>query len=88
MSALEGCPYKRGHYDDVTFMTPLYSTYSFKCSAAKTRFTLVFKLHLNLLIHSTNNSIQHCTSQLQSKYSRRHIAVLKRNELQPNTECK
>ena len=23
VSVLERCPYKRGHYDDVTFMTPL-----------------------------------------------------------------
>ena len=61
------------------------STYSFKCSVAKTRLTLAFKLHLNLLIHSTKtlsfSSIQHCTYQLQSKYSRRQITVLKRNEL-------
>ena len=69
---LERCPYKRGHYDDVTFMTFHYSTYSFKCSVAKTRLTLVFKLHLNFLIYSTKalsfSSMQHCTSQLQSKY--------------------
>ena len=42
-TVLERCPYKRGHYDDVTFD----STYSFNCSVAKTRLTLVFKLHLN-----------------------------------------
>ena len=46
------------------------STYSFKCSVAKTGLTLVFKLHLNL-IHSTKtlsfSSILHCTSQLQSE---------------------
>ena len=23
MSVLERCPYKRGHYDEITFMTPL-----------------------------------------------------------------
>ena len=36
-------------------MTSLFfdSTYSFKCSVAETRFTLAFKLHLSLLIHST-----------------------------------
>ena len=49
-----------------------YSTYSFKCSVAKTRLTLVFKLHLKLFIHSTKppsfSSIQHCTSQLQTNY--------------------
>ena len=53
-------------------MTFHYSTYSFKCSVAKTRLTLVFKLHLNFLIYSTKalsfSSMQHCTSQLQSKY--------------------
>ena len=85
MSVLERCPYKRGHYDDVTFMTPL------KCSVAKTRLTLVFKLHLGLLMHSTKtlsvSSIQHCTYQLRT-YSRRQITVLKRNELQRNAACK
>ena len=44
------------------------------------RCTIVFKLHLNLLIHSTEtlsfSSIQHCTYQLQRKYSRRQITVL------------
>ena len=63
VSVLERCPYERGHYDDVTFMT-------FKCSVAKTGLTPVFKLHLNL-IHSTKtlsfSSILHCTSQLQSE---------------------
>ena len=68
VSVLERCPYKGGHYDNVTFD----STYSFKCSLAKTRLTLIFKLHLSLLIHSTKtlsfSSIQHCTSQLQTNY--------------------
>ena len=45
VSILERCPYKRGHYD------------SFKCSVAKTRLTLVFKLHLSLLIHSTKTLV-------------------------------
>ena len=43
-------------------------TYSFKCSVVKTRLTLVFKLHLKLLIHSTKalsfSGIVSCTSQL------------------------
>ena len=60
---LERCPYKRGHYNDVTFMTALKLSF-------KTRLTLVFKLHLSLLIHSTKtlsfNSIQHCTYQLRT----------------------
>ena len=72
VSVLERCSYNRGHYDDVTFMTFHFSTYSFKCSVAKTRLTLIFKLHLNFLIYSTKalsfSSMQHCTSQLQSKY--------------------
>ena len=50
MSVLDRCPYKRRHYDDVTYD----STYSFKWSVAKTGLTLVFKMHLNLLIHSTD----------------------------------
>ena len=45
-----------------------------------TRLTLVFKLHLNLLIHSSNtlsfSSLKHCTSQQQTKCSRRQITVL------------
>ena len=68
-------------------MTSLFdSTYSFKFSVAKTRLTLVFQLHLKLLIHSTKtpsfSSIQHRTSQLQTNY------CLKRNELQRNAACK
>ena len=51
-------------------MTSLYTAYSFKCSVAKTRLILFFKLHLKLLIRSTKtlsfSSIQHCTSQLQT----------------------
>ena len=70
VSVLERCPYKRGHYDDVTFMTPL--TVLRECSVAKTRITLVFKLNLKLLIHSTKilsfSSIEHCTSQLYTNY--------------------
>ena len=85
VSVLEGCPHKRRQYDDVTSTTPLTVLSG---SVAKTSFTSVFKLHLNLLTHSTKSSIQHCTSQLQSKYSRRKITALKRNELQRNTECK
>ena len=85
VSVLEGCPNKRGQCDDITFTTPLTALSG---SVAKTSFTSVFKLHLNLLTHSTKSSIQHCTSQLQSKYSRREITVVKRNELQRNTECK
>ena len=35
-------------------MTSLYDyTYSFRCSVAKARLTLIFKLRLKLLIHST-----------------------------------
>ena len=68
VSVLEKCPYKRGHYDDVTLMTPL-TVLSLQC--AKIRLTLVFKLHLNLLIDSAKtlsfSSIQHCTFQQQSK---------------------
>ena len=64
---------------------------SFRCSAAKTRLTFVFKLHLSLLIHSTKtlsfSSIQHCTYQLHT-YSHRKITVLRRNELQRNAACK
>ena len=72
-------------------MRHLYdSTYSFKCSVAKTRFTLVFKLHLKFLIQSTKklsfSSIQHRRSQLQIKFSRRQITVLTRNELQRNVK--
>ena len=67
------------------------STYSFKCSVPKTSLTLVFKLHLSLLIHSTKtlsfNSIQHCTYQLRT-YSPRKITVSKRNELKRNAACK
>ena len=89
VSVLERCPFKRGHYNDVTQYD---STYSFQCSVAKTRPTLVFKRHLNLSIHSTKtlsfSSIRHCTSQLQSKHSRRLITVLKRNELQRNAASK
>ena len=84
VSVLEGCPNKRGQYDDITFTAPLTVLSG---SVAKTSFTSVLKLHLNLLTHSTKSSIQHCTSQLQSKYSRREITVVKRNELQRNTEC-
>ena len=88
MSVLERCPYKRGHYDDVNFYD---STYSVKCSVAKTRLTVVFKLHLSLLIHSTKtlsfSSIQNCTYQLHT-YSRRHITVLRSKELQHNAGCK
>ena len=79
VSVLERCPYERGHYD------------SFKCSVAKSRLTLVLTLHLNL-IHSTKtlsfSSILHCTSQLQSEYSRRQITALKRNELQRSAVSK
>ena len=85
VSVLGGCPNKRGQYDDITFTTPLTVLSG---SVAKTSFTSVLKLHLNLLTHSTKSSIQHCTSQLQSKYSRREITVVKRNELQRNTEYK
>ena len=63
-----------------------YSTYSFKCSVAKTRLTLIFKLHLKLLTHSTKttsfHSIQHCTSQLQTNY------CFKQNKPQCNAACK
>ena len=48
-----------------------------------------------LLIHSTKttsfSSIQHCTSQLQSKYCRRQITVLRpfnTKRVQRNTACK
>ena len=41
--------YKRGHHDDVTFINPL----TVLSVGAKTRLTIVFKLHLSLLIHST-----------------------------------
>ena len=63
-----------------------YSTYSLKCSVAKTRLTLIFKLHLKLLTHSTKttsfHSIQHCTSQLQTNY------CFKQNKPQCNAACK
>ena len=68
-------------------------TYSFKCSVARTRLTLIFKLHLSLLIHSTKtlsfSSIQNCTYHLHT-YSRRQIMItaLRRNELQRNAACK
>ena len=75
MSVLERCPYKRGHYDDVTFITPLTVL---RVQFSKTRFTLAFKLHLNLLIQNTKtlsfSSIQHCTNQLQSS-SRTKISL-------------
>ena len=68
------------HIEEVNTMRPL-----FKRSVAKSRLTLVFKLHLNLLIHRTKklsfSSIQYCRSQLQIKFSRRQITVLTRNEL-------
>ena len=43
-----------------------------------------------LLNHSTKtlSSIQRCTCQVQSKYSRRQITVLKRNGLQRNAASK
>ena len=41
----------RGHYDDVTFMTPLIVQF-YKCSLAKTRLTLVFKLRAFKVINS------------------------------------
>ena len=55
-------------------MTSLYdSTYRFRCSVAKARLTLVFKLRLRLLIHSTKtlsfSSIQHCTLFKETSYS-------------------
>ena len=60
--------------DDATFVTPC--TYSFKCSVAKTRLTLVSKLYLSLLLHSTKtpsfSSLQNCTYQLHT-YSRKQI---------------
>ena len=60
------------------------STYSFKCSVAKTRHTLVFKLHLNLLLHSTKTlSVAYNIVHLSYKVSRQ-ITVLKRNEQQCN----
>ena len=69
VSVLERCLYKRGHYDDVTFMTPL-TVLSVQYYVAKTRLTLVFKLHLSLLIHSTKtlsfSSIQNCSYQLHT----------------------
>ena len=72
VSVLEGCPYKRGHYDDVTFMTPLTVFNRGLVANYKTRLTLVFKLHLKLLIHKIKTlsfcGIQHCTSQLQTNY--------------------
>ena len=89
-SVLEKCLYKRGHYRDITFMTPLtvLSVQSLKPGSH----ALVFKLHLNLSIHSAKtmscSSIQLCTSQLQSKYSRRQITILKQNELQCNNARK
>ena len=39
------------HYDDVTFMTPLIIQF-YKCSVAKTRLTLVFKLRAFKVINS------------------------------------
>ena len=90
VSVLERCPYikKRSlrwhHFYD--------STYSFKWSVAKTRLTLIFKLHLSLLIHRCTkalsfSSVQNCTYQLHT-YSHRQITVLRRNELQRNAACK
>ena len=79
--------YKRGHHDDVTFMTPL----TVLSVGAKTGLTLVFKLHLSLLIHSTKtlffSSMKKCTYQLHT-YSRRQIPFLRWNELQRNAACK
>ena len=76
VSVLERCPYKRAdHYDYVTFMTALTVL-----SVAKTRLTLVFKLHLSLLIHRRTktlsfSSIQNCTYQLHT-YSCRQIKLI------------
>ena len=68
--------YKRGHHDDITFMTPL----TVLSVAAKTRLTIVFKLHLSSLIHSTKtlffSSIKNCTYQLHT-YSHTEISVLR-----------
>ena len=48
------------------------STYSSKCSVAKTRLTLVFKLHLRLLVHSTKtvsfSNVQHSPSQPKTNH--------------------
>ena len=69
MSVLERCPYKRGHYDDVTFSD---STYSFKCPVSNTRLKLVFKLHFNLLITKNTlsfSSIQHCSYIIYSDWA-------------------
>ena len=41
----------RGHYDDVTSMTPVIVQF-YKCSLAKTRLTLVFKLRAFKVINS------------------------------------
>ena len=55
VSVSERCRYKRGHYDDVTFMTALtvLSVQQLKPGL----YTLVFKLHLSLLIHSTKTLV-------------------------------
>ena len=81
------------HIKEVPTMGHFYgSTYSFKCSVAKTRLTLVFNLHINLLIHSTNTlsfgSTKHCMYQLHCKCSHGQISVLKQNEVQRNAACK
>ena len=68
--------YKRGHHDDITFMTPL----TVLSVAAKTRLTIVFKLHLSSLIHSTKtlffSTIKNCRYQLHM-YSHTEISVLR-----------
>ena len=84
-SVIERYPYKRGHYDDVTFLTPLTVL---SVQELKPRLTLVFKRYLSLLIHSTKTLclsiayVQHCAYQL------RLTVVRRQNELQCNAAWK
>ena len=50
-SVLERCPYKRGHYDDVTLMTPLPVLIVQQLKPGS--HSSLNQLHLKLLIHST-----------------------------------
>ena len=83
MYVLKRCLYKRRHYDDVTFITPLavLSVQELKPGSQ----TSLNCIHISVLLDSTKtlsfSSIQQCTYQLRSKCSRRQISVTKRNEV-------
>ena len=57
------------------------SFYGFKCSVAKTRLTLVFKLHLKVLIQSTKPLSFTWVAYKIVHLSYKQITVVKRNEL-------